>query len=166
MTIQRLTVLIGIPLGVILLLGLVFVAGMRWKVPLVLDGVRRMNKRMLNPRQLRTAGTTGAYADVIHHVGRSSGKPYRTPIVAVPFDGGFVVALPYGTRADWVKNVLAAGTATIVHAGNTYRVDRPEVVATSDVAGAFERGERTSQSLFAVGLCLLLHPAHETAEIR
>ena len=165
MTLQRLTTILGIPLGVILLLATVFVAGMRWKVPLVLDGVRRMNKAMLNPRQLRTAGTAGAYADVIAHIGRSSGKQYRTPIVVVPIEGGFVVALPYGTRADWVKNVLAAGSATIVHAGSSYRVDRPDVVATRDVAGVFEPGERKNQNLFAVDECLRVHTADQPASV-
>jgi deazaflavin-dependent oxidoreductase (nitroreductase family) len=166
MTFQRLTLIIGIPLGVLLLLATAFMAGMRWKVPFVLDGVRRMNKTFLNPRQLRSAGTPGAYADVIDHVGRSSGRPYRTPIVVVPVEDGFVVALPYGTRADWVKNVLAAGSATIVHAGSTYRVDRPEVVATSAVAAAFEPGERKTQNLFAVEQCLRIHTAQQPATIR
>lgn len=166
MTIQRLATIIGIPLGVILLLGVAFMAGMRWKVPFVLDGVRRMNKAVLNPRQLRTAGTPGAYADVIDHVGRTSGKPYRTPIVTVPVQDGFVVALPYGTRSDWLKNVLAAGSATIVHAGSTYRVDRPEVVATRDVAAAFEPSERKTQNLFAVEQCLRIHTVDQTAAIR
>ena len=165
MTFQRLTLIIGIPLGVLLLLATAFMAGMRWKVPFVLDGVRRMNKTFLNPRQLRSAGTPGAYADVIDHVGRSSGRPYRTPIVVVPVEDGFVVALPYG-RADWVKNVLAAGSATIVHAGSTYRVDRPEVVATSEVAAAFEPGERKTQNLFAVEQCLRIHTAQPPATIR
>ena len=41
--------------------------------------------------------------------------------------------LPYGAGADWVKNVLAAGSAVIVNEGTTYQVDRPELVA-SDVA--------------------------------
>jgi deazaflavin-dependent oxidoreductase (nitroreductase family) len=165
MTFQGLTTIIGIPLGVIAVLGIAFVAGMRWKVPFVLDGVRWMNKAVLNPRQLRTAGTPGAYADVISHVGRTSGKPYQTPIVAVPIEDGFVVALPYGTRADWVKNVLAADAASIIHAGTTHPVDRPEVVATSDVAGAFERGEQRSQNLFAVEHCLRVHTVDQPAEI-
>ena len=165
MTLQRLTIILGIPLGVTLLLATMLMAGMRWKVPFVLDSVRRMNKAVLNPLQLRTAGTEGAYADVIDHVGRSSGKPYRTPVVVVPIEGGFVVALPYGTRADWVKNVLAAGSATILHAGTGYRVDRPEVVATRDVADAFEPGERKTQSLFAVEQCLRVRTADQPASI-
>ena len=30
------------------------------------------------------AGTPGAYASIMHHVGRTSGDPYETPVVAVP----------------------------------------------------------------------------------
>ncbi|MGF1595335.1 MAG: nitroreductase/quinone reductase family protein [Acidimicrobiales bacterium] len=50
---------------------------------------------------------------VIRHVGRSSGRPYRTPLEALPVDGGFIFTLVYGSRSDWVQNVLAAGEATL-----------------------------------------------------
>ena len=33
---------------------------------------------------------------------------------AVAIDDGFVIALPYGPNTDWLKNVLASGSATIV----------------------------------------------------
>ena len=65
--------------GFVALLALVFVVfflGMRGKWRFVQNGVRRMNRRFMNPRQLRTAGSPGAYAGVIHHVGRVSGKAF------------------------------------------------------------------------------------------
>jgi hypothetical protein len=40
----------------------------------------------------------------------------------------FVIVLPYGPGADWVRNVLAHGSATLVHEGRTVRVDQPVVV--------------------------------------
>jgi len=45
-------------------LGLVFLWGMRAKSPPVVDAVRRTNRRVFNPRQLRSAGTEGAFASV------------------------------------------------------------------------------------------------------
>ena len=37
----------------------------------------------------------------------------------------FVVPLPYGTRVDWLRNVLAARRATIDAQGKTYNVVEP-----------------------------------------
>ena len=113
--------------------GVVFVVGMRTKSPLVLNPVRRAgraSKRFV----LKSSGTPGGIASVVRHVGRTSGRPYETPVSAVLADDGLVIALPYGPNTDWLKNVLAAGSATIVHEGDTYPVDRPEVVPMSAVA--------------------------------
>jgi hypothetical protein len=41
---------------------------------------------------------------------------------------GFVIALTYGTQADWVRNVLAAGGCELVTRGRTYRLVDPEIV--------------------------------------
>ena len=103
-----------ITVGVI---GVVFVVGMRSKSPVVLNAVRRTGRKM-KPLVLKTAGTPGASASVVRHVGRTSGNAYETPVVAVATDGGFVIALPYGPNTDWLKNVLASGSATIVHEGH------------------------------------------------
>ncbi|MGZ4612806.1 MAG: hypothetical protein ACXV1K_06490 [Kineosporiaceae bacterium] len=51
---------------------------------------------------MRTAGSPGAYASVVRHVGRTSGRRYETPVVPVATDGGFVVPLPYGPGTDWL----------------------------------------------------------------
>ncbi len=106
-----------------------FTLAMRAKFRPVQDAVRRMNRAVVNPRQMETAGRPGAYASVVRHRGRTTGTPYETPVQALPTGDGFVIPLPYGTASDWLKNVLAAGSATIVHEGGTYRVDRPEIVS-------------------------------------
>jgi deazaflavin-dependent oxidoreductase (nitroreductase family) len=130
----------------------VFTVGMRTKSPVVLDPIRRMNRAFINPRQ-HDAGRPGAYASLVRHTGRTTGTPYETPVVAEATGSGFVVALPYGSRADWVKNVLASGGATVVHEGETYRVVDPQVVpiATSEV---FSRQDRRVHRLFGVDECL------------
>ena len=96
--------------------------------PRVRDAVRRFNKNVLNPAMMALAGRRYWYAAVIEHTGRNSGKPYRTPVVAVKVSDGIVVPLPYGTGVDWLRNVLAAGSATITDKGRTYSVARPEVI--------------------------------------
>jgi deazaflavin-dependent oxidoreductase (nitroreductase family) len=137
----------------------VFFVGMRKKSPLVLDTVRRVNRTVFNPRQMRSAGAPGAYAAVIHHVGRTSGRPYATPVVATATDDGFVVALPYVERADWVRNVLAAGAATVDHEGGTYEVHRPELVPMAEAETLFVPEEQRAHRMFAVDQCLLLRRA-------
>ena len=63
-------------------------------------------------------------------------------MVAVPADDGFVIALPYGTKTEWLVNVQAAGHATIVFDGRAYAVDRPEIVAIDDVSDHFAPKEQ------------------------
>jgi deazaflavin-dependent oxidoreductase (nitroreductase family) len=71
--------------------------------------VARFNKLINNPIQ-------GVYAwllppwSVIVHRGRRSGRQYQTPVLAFKSDGKLVVALLYGERSDWLRNLRAAGT--------------------------------------------------------
>ena len=125
-----------------LLLGLVitatvFVVGMRAKTPWVLNAMRRFARGVANPYEMRSAGTSGAMASVIRHRGRTSGKAYETPVAAVATEDGFAIAMVYGSRTDWLQNVLASGSATIVNEGQTYRVDHPEVVPIEAAASYF-----------------------------
>ncbi len=87
---------------------------------------------------------------MVRHVGRNSGRPYETPVGPIPFDDGFLIALPYGPGADWVRNVLASGSATLVTEGRTLIIDQPEVVATASVADRLPASERRIQRLFGV----------------
>ena len=68
----------------------------------------RVNKRVFNPMELKRG-----VRPVLTHVGRSSGETYRTPLDAHPVDGGYVFILNYGSDSDWVRNVLAAGSAQL-----------------------------------------------------
>jgi deazaflavin-dependent oxidoreductase (nitroreductase family) len=134
-------------------IGIVFVAGMRTKSPLVLDAVRKTGRAM-KPLALRSAGTPGAYASVIRHVGRTTGRPYETPVQAMAADDGFVIALPYGSNTDWLKNVLASGSATIVNEGNTHEVNRPEIVPIAVADRHFPPQDQRAHRLFGVDQCL------------
>ncbi|APE15435.1 nitroreductase [Mycobacterium sp. WY10] len=100
----------------------------------VRDAVRTFNKYVLNPAMLHLAGRKHWYASVIRHTGRISGNSYRTPVVADPVAGGFILPLPYGVGVDWVRNVLAADRAVITSAGSTYDVVAPEIIDAASAA--------------------------------
>lgn len=153
---RRILALAGAVLLGLLAAAVVVLSGMRARAPWAVDAVRRFSA-VFKPYQMRTAGMPGAYASVIHHRGRTSGWPYETPVGAVATDDGFVIALPYGTRADWLKNVLASGSATIVHEGRTYQADQPEVLPIAAAADRFPASDRRSQRLFGIDQCLHLH---------
>lgn len=135
--------------------GTVFVVGMRRKWPAVLNPVRKLG-RASRPFALKKSGSPGAKASVIRHIGRISGRAHETPVDAVGTDDGFVIALPYGPNTDWLKNVLASGSATIVHDGATHPVDRPGVVPTSVAAPLFSASDQRTHRLFGVAECLLV----------
>jgi deazaflavin-dependent oxidoreductase (nitroreductase family) len=154
LVLNLLAMLLGGLIVVLAMIGVVFTVGMRRKSPAVLRLVRQFNRAVVNPRQLKTAGTPGAYASVIHHVGRTTGRPYRTPVVAEPTADGFAIALPYGTSSNWVKNVLASGSAVIVDEGSSYQVDRPEIVPLTIMAEHFPAKDRRNLDRFRVDQCL------------
>lgn len=152
---RRIARFVGVVLFAVGVIGVVFVAGMRAKSPLVLNAVRRSG-RATKGVVLKSSGTPGGIASIVRHVGRTSGRPYETPVQAVPTAEGFVIALPYGPNTDWLKNVLVRGSATIVHEGDTYLVDRPEIVPTSVAAPLFAPKDQRTHRLFRVEQCLLL----------
>ena len=132
----------------------VLVVGMRTKSPRLLGVVRRFNRAVTNRLQRASAGRPGAYASVVRHRGRTSGKAYETPVVPFAIDGGFVIPLPYGADADWVRNVLAHGSAELVTDGRAYALDHPEVVPTDAVGDVFPPGEKRIHRWFGVTRCL------------
>ena len=116
---------------------IVYGLGLRSGSRAVRNGARRFHRGVGDPLQMRSAGTPGTFASVIRHRGRTTGKTYETPVWAVPTEDGFVIAIVYGSRTDWLRNVLASGTATIVHDGDTYSVDHPEIVPTGSTRSYF-----------------------------
>ncbi len=95
---------------------------------MVLDKVRVFNKHVLNPVMMIVAGQKYWYAGVIEHTGRRSGKTYATPVVIERVGNGFIIPLPYGRDVDWLRNVLAAGKATLRVHGETCQAVEPEIV--------------------------------------
>src|ERR1700684_4046750 len=50
---------------------------------------------------------------IVTHVGRKSGKVYRTPVNVFRAPEGFLIALTYGRESEWVKNVVTAGACQL-----------------------------------------------------
>lgn len=134
----------------------VLVVGMRWKVTPVIDAVRRLNRSVTNPRVMRTAGSVDTPTSLIRHVGRISGRAYETPVDTIATLDGILIALPYGTRADWVRNVLAAGSATVVSRGESFAVEAPVITTTDEVADRIPPRTRATLRIFGVSECLFL----------
>jgi deazaflavin-dependent oxidoreductase (nitroreductase family) len=65
---------------------------------------------------------------IVSHVGRRSGRSYRTPVNLFRRGDGYVIALTYGADSQWVRNVLAAGGADIESRGRRLHLVDPEVV--------------------------------------
>lgn len=149
-------VIIGTLFGAVLVLLGLLVAGMRWQVSPVVNTVRRMNRSLTNPRVMRTAGNAGTQTSVIEHIGRRSGKTYETPVDIIETTTRLLIALPYGARTDWLRNVLAAGSATVVSGGERISVERPAVVATADVEELIPVRTLRTLRLFGVSECLSL----------
>lgn len=142
-----------------ILAGLVAIIVVLWRAesPVILRPLIWLGKHAFNPRQMRTAGTTGAYAGIVRHRGRVSGRLYETPIGIVATQDEFLVTLPYGTKASWLRNVLAAGEAELVTEGATYHVDRPELVPMREVAARFSAADQRLTRWLAIDTCLRLH---------
>ncbi len=65
---------------------------------------------------------------ILTHVGRKSGKVYRTPVNVFRASNNFIIALTYSSQSEWVKNVLAAGGCELQTRGKKYQLSAPEVV--------------------------------------
>jgi deazaflavin-dependent oxidoreductase (nitroreductase family) len=98
----------------------------------------KFNRRVTNPVQLIWAGWIPAYA-ILEHVGRRSGKLYRTPLGVFSTDDGVAILLTYGPDRDWLKNLTSVGRARMQRYGRTFTVTDPRVMPKS-VAAPFVKG--------------------------
>jgi deazaflavin-dependent oxidoreductase (nitroreductase family) len=69
---------------------------------------------------------------VVHHVGRKTGRPYRTPVVAIRSRKGFVIPMTYGRDVDWARNIVHAGRCELVQLGRRTRLRKARIVGLRD----------------------------------
>jgi deazaflavin-dependent oxidoreductase (nitroreductase family) len=83
----------------------------------------------------RVAGPfAGAPMILVHHVGRTSGKEYTSPLVYLPGEGEgddsiYIFASKGGapTHPDWYRNLIAADEATVEVGTSTFQVSITEL---------------------------------------
>jgi deazaflavin-dependent oxidoreductase (nitroreductase family) len=63
----------------------------------------------------------------IAHVGRQSGRAYRTPMLGFRDGDSVVFALTYGAGTQWVRNVLAAGACDFETRRGTHHLVEPRL---------------------------------------
>jgi deazaflavin-dependent oxidoreductase (nitroreductase family) len=106
-------------------------------VAIPLSGMLMMRFRKKTLARFNLAVTnriTGQFAGwlplfgIIAHVGRKSGKVYRTPVNVFRAPNGFEVALTYCRESEWVKNVLAAGGCELQTGARRYHLSDPTIV--------------------------------------
>jgi len=85
----------------------------------------------------------------LHHVGRTSGKRYRTPIMAFPTPRGFVVALTYGPDVQWLRN-LEAGPGRLVQARRVHELIDPVMLSPDEGAALVPAWTRAALRLLRV----------------
>lgn len=99
---------------------------------------------------------------LVVHVGRKSGRVYRTPVNLFTADGHYTIALTYGPNSDWVRNVLAAGGCEVVHHNRRLELVDPRLVH-DETRAAIRPLERVFLRLFGVSDFLVLDAARKAS---
>lgn len=69
---------------------------------------------------------------IVHHIGRSTGNAYATPLAGFRTSTGLILTPTYGLTADWVRNILCT---------ESFDVDRRGIVATMTNVRVIGRAE-------------------------
>ncbi len=112
----------------------------------------RVNKRLFNPMELKRG-----VRPVLTHTGRTSGTTHRTPLDAHPVDGGFIFIAAYGSDSDWVKNVMAAGSARLTTGGDTFELTAPLLLSTEEARRQLPDGTKTPADFLGVAYLRMEH---------
>jgi deazaflavin-dependent oxidoreductase (nitroreductase family) len=89
--------------------------------------IRPFTTHVFNPISRRFARWLPGFGILVYR-GRKSGKEYRTPLNVFRHGNEWVFALTYGSDVQWVKNVVAAGEATLEVRRRRIRLVDPELV--------------------------------------
>lgn len=89
--------------------------------------MRRVNRVFTNPLMGTFAWLVPPLA-MVHHVGRKSGRPYRSPVLAFRSATGFVIPMTYGRDVDWARNIASAHGCDVVQMGKRTTLCNPRIV--------------------------------------
>jgi hypothetical protein len=161
-------VLFGLLTATLSVVGGLFLIVIVWVRTMHQQGFRErwvwFNKQTLNPTTLKIAGRHSSAYAALKHVGRRSGRAYTTPVVAKPLGDGFVIPLPYEAGVDWCRNVLAAGTCTLIWNEQEYTMERPELIQPSVALRAFPFISKFLYTAGGIKQYLWLHQHKEVPE--
>src|SRR6266446_213395 len=65
---------------------------------------------------------------ILTHIGRKSGRVYRTPVNVFRVPEGYLIALTYGRDSEWVRNVVAARGCKLETRHVLYQLSAPTIV--------------------------------------
>jgi deazaflavin-dependent oxidoreductase (nitroreductase family) len=90
--------------------------------------------KMLNPLVGTLAGRRHVPMAQLHHIGRRTGRSYRTSVGARVRGDLILIPLTFGNQSDWARNVYEAGQCSVHVNGYTIRAEHPRFLAAADVA--------------------------------
>lgn len=92
---------------------------------------------------------------IMNHTGRSSGRSYKTPVLAFPTETGFMFALTYGRCVDWARNLVASGGGSLKYKGEETQLCGVRLGKYADMRGMFPLWIRLSLWFISLEDCLL-----------
>jgi deazaflavin-dependent oxidoreductase (nitroreductase family) len=97
--------------------------------------LRHLATRFIDPLLLPIATRLPAFG-VLTHVGRKTGRVYRTPINLFRRGDHYLFFLTYGSDVQWVKNVIAAGSCSVETDGRVVELVEPELITDPELRPA------------------------------
>jgi deazaflavin-dependent oxidoreductase (nitroreductase family) len=88
---------------------------------------------VVNPVLRHVAPYLPSFA-LVQYRGRKSGRTYEIPLNVFRDGGEWVIVLTYGSDAEWVKNVVAAGEAEMTKDRRAVRLVDPRIVGGEALA--------------------------------
>src|SRR5207249_11795517 len=100
---------------------------------------------------------------LLRHLGRRSGREYATPVVGMRVPGGFAIPMAFGEGADWYRNIIASGGATIRQDGSEHHLVDPVTIDPDSAEYPFPGWQRPVFRALGIRRVLLLKGREPTA---
>lgn len=79
---------------------------------------------------------------LLRHRGRRSGRTYATPVVGMRVPGGFAIPMAFGEGADWYRNIVAEGGASLRRHGTEHHLANPMAIDPDSAGSPFPSWQR------------------------
>jgi len=122
-----------------------------------IDGIRIFNKYIFNRITLTLAKSGWGPFSIVHHLGRHSGRAYRTPVLASYIGETIIIPLSYGENVDWLRNILAQGGCEMLRKNKRIAVTNPQVIDSAAAYAILPEKRRKLFERFKLEKFLRLH---------